>query len=186
MAMATSRTPTCPLFPRIDALPRPLRVERERAVSQAVLRPVSTDSLSPPQRKYPPDTSDRPAPLSVRPSTANLRSSPSLSIGFTSSESAPPLPFGFPSPRSTLRVSNSNSPALASYTSSLYDDDKFDDEQTDKEDEGDSTWESRVADIYERVIGLERPEQLDQVIEELQGLKALYCNTPTPSPKKRS
>ncbi|KAL6153141.1 hypothetical protein ACJQWK_03347 [Exserohilum turcicum] len=146
--------------PRIDCLPPALRAERQRVITQAELRSVSLSSMaSSSVRDYPPNTPDRPLPLSPRTPSSTLGSPP------------PRLPFGFPSPGSPLRASDDDDDddgdgfsALTSYAGS------FEDPA-----DGDSIWQAQVADIYERVVALEGPEQLDGVIEELQGLRAMYA-----------
>ncbi|KAJ6192973.1 hypothetical protein J3E72DRAFT_407600 [Bipolaris maydis] len=148
------------VFPRIDALPPILRVERQRAMSQAAQRSTSLASMASELRDYPPNTPDRPLPLTLRsPNTSSTLST------------QPTLPFGFPSPGTPVRISDAGYSGLTSYAGSLCDDDdSVEGEEIDQE----ALWHERVADVVESVMVLEKPEQINQVIEELEELKALY------------
>jgi hypothetical protein len=56
---------TYPLIVRDETLPHPLQVSRSRAIQEAA-RGSSFGSIASAQRDYPPNTPDRPAPLSLR------------------------------------------------------------------------------------------------------------------------
>ncbi|RAR03476.1 hypothetical protein DDE82_005140 [Stemphylium lycopersici] len=151
-AHAPPRSSHYRVLPRLDSLPSPMRAERLRVITKDTIRSTSSSSFASSQRDYPPNTPDRPLPLSFR--------TPSSTPG-----SLPSLPFGFPSPGSPVRHSVDNFSALESYTGS-----------SDDETDIDSAWETRVASVYERVVALQGPEQLDEVIEGLQGLRAMYLS----------
>ncbi|RYN97626.1 hypothetical protein AA0119_g7290 [Alternaria tenuissima] len=99
---------------------------------------------------YPPNTPDRPLPLSPR--------SPSSTLG------SPPLTLEFPALHSAPGASDDFS-MLESYRGS-----------SDSSLDGTSDWDLRVADIYEQVVSLEEVSQIDQVIADLRDLKALYSS----------
>ncbi|KAF5846071.1 hypothetical protein GGP41_008533 [Bipolaris sorokiniana] len=149
-------------FPRIDALPPILRVERQRAMSQAAQHSTSLASMASELRDYPPNTPDRPLPLTLRsPTTSSTLST------------QPTLPFGFPSPGTPVRISDDGYSGLTSYAGSLCDDDDDDGVEGEEVDQ-EALWHDRVADVVESIMVLEKPDQINQVIEELEGLKALY------------
>ncbi|EUC41117.1 hypothetical protein COCMIDRAFT_40665 [Bipolaris oryzae ATCC 44560] len=159
------------VFPRIDALPPILRVERQRAMTQAAQRSTSLASMAPELRVYPPDTPDRPLPLTLR--------SPTTTSSTLSTQ--PTLPLGFPSPGTPVRISDGVYSGLTSYAGSLCNDDGDNDgveeeEEEEEEEEVDqeALWHERVADVVESVMVLEKPDQINKVIEELEGLKAMY------------
>lgn len=91
------------------------------------------------------------------------------------------LPFGFPSPGTPVRISDGVYSGLTSYAGSLCDDDGDDDDGGVEEEEVDqeALWHERVADVVESVMVLEKPDQINKVIEELEGLKALYLDRPS-------
>ncbi|CAG5171329.1 uncharacterized protein ALTATR162_LOCUS7309 [Alternaria atra] len=147
--LTPTRSFSLPVAPRIDTLPPSLREQRERVISEAAQRSTSLGSPDGP-RDYPPNTPDRPLPLSPR--------SPSSTLN------APPLPLGFPSPCSPPRASDDHS-ILESYRGS-----------SDSSLDGVSDWDLRVADIYEQVVSLEDITQIDRIIADLQNLKDLYSS----------
>ncbi|XP_014551894.1 hypothetical protein COCVIDRAFT_111729 [Bipolaris victoriae FI3] len=151
------------VFPRIDALPPILRVERQRAMSQAAQRSTSLASIASELRVYPPNTPDRPLPLTLRSPTTNSTLS-----------TQPTLPFGFPSPGAPVQISDGVYSGLTSYTGSLCDDDGDGNNDGVEEVDEEALWHERVADVVESVMVLEKPDQINKVIEELEGLKSLY------------
>lgn len=105
---------------------------------------------------------DRPLPLTLRsPTTSSTLST------------QPTLPFGFPSPGTPVRISDDGYSGLTSYAGSLCDDDDDDGVEGEEVDQ-EALWHDRVADVVESIMVLEKPDQINQVIEELEGLKALY------------
>ncbi|KAG9188378.1 hypothetical protein G6011_02301 [Alternaria panax] len=147
-----TRSCSLPVVPRTDTLPPSFREQRERMIGEAAQRSTSLGSPSR-SRDYPPNTPDRPMPLSPH--------SPSSTLG------SPPLAFGFPSPRSPPEASD-NFSVLESYRGS-----------SDGSLEEISDWNLRVADIYQQVVSLTEVSQIDQVIADLQDLKALYSSRET-------
>ncbi|KAL1794887.1 hypothetical protein ACET3X_006703 [Alternaria dauci] len=150
--LTPTRSSSQPVLPRDDALPPSLREQRERMIIETATRSVSLGSPGGP-RDYPPNTPDRPLPLSPH--------SPSSTL------SSPPFALEFHSPRTVLGASD-NFSMLESYRGS-----------SDGSLEGTSDWDLRVANIYEQVVSLKDASQIDQVIADLQELKALYPSRET-------
>ncbi|KAF1851441.1 uncharacterized protein K460DRAFT_391713 [Cucurbitaria berberidis CBS 394.84] len=96
-----SRSTSSPVTAKIEALPPSFRAERERAMREAA-RSTSLSSVSPTNKGYPPDTPDRPAPLSLgsrssressaTPTTTNLSRSFSSPARNIHSKTLIPLP----------------------------------------------------------------------------------------------
>ncbi|CAN9326644.1 unnamed protein product [Alternaria sp. RS040] len=154
MLLCLTQTRSCslPILPRDDNLLPSFRGQREQVIGEIAQRSISLGSPGS-SMDYPPDTPDRPLPLSPR--------SPSSTLG------SPPLALEFPALHSAAGDAGASDgfSMLESYRGS-----------SDSSLNGTSDWDLRVADIYEQVVSLEDVSQIDQVIADLRDLKALYSS----------
>ncbi|KAF1939021.1 hypothetical protein EJ02DRAFT_514147 [Clathrospora elynae] len=81
------RSSSFPLTARIDTLPPSFRAERERIIKEAA-RSSSMSSMQSSERNYPPNTPDRPAPLSLRSPSSTSSSLMPTPTGFSRSVSS--------------------------------------------------------------------------------------------------
>ncbi|CAA9967016.1 hypothetical protein PTMSG1_10375 [Pyrenophora teres f. maculata] len=169
-----------------DTPDRPLPLA-PRSASSAFLPPIPSSSPIPPVPQLPPihrSTSSgllsiwpsspcpRPRPLPSLPrstSTSTALRCPSATMLSSPPASSPPampapLPFGFPAPGSAVSGINDNMSALDEYDASS-------ETELDEADE----FRSRLASIYERMVVIQGPEELDAVMEELRTLRELWA-----------